>query len=462
MVAIRCATLIKLILLAIVVGFAISDFVLDREYTDDSSKWSASTQKSGGSGLETISNLLSTVAVYWVLLFFHFYVVFTKDIPYMVYTVVQYFLGLTTTLVLKALYYRGRPFVIAADVQGCQCDPGMPSGHATMAVLTYWILYDQIDRNWIINTEPLTKRRVYRFILGTLCCIIAAAVIFSRVALGVHTWSQLLIGAAVGLFIITFLTYDLWCSVYLKILPSIASWMSGYALSLLAFSIAMIFINHGYREKPDYWRYFSKCTPCLGSFVYGQSQSLGLAFFQMGFMIRFPLKDGLSLSTQRSVFTIDQKVKRYFLYLALMVPAILLVGIYEFVIKREMNSNQTSVTLQSLLGLFVYGISTFYLGYATSHLRLWVFKMFSIDRDDLDILHKDDLLKKQAIAEDTIQIRLPHSTHVDSSTSNTMGMMHAAQKHSKPEQEQVKSHISPVLKEQPRGLLEEEKQGERN
>ena len=273
-----------------------------------------------------------------------------------------------------------------------------------MAVLTYWILYDQVDRNWIATAQTLTRRRTYRFLIGSICCIIGGGVIFSRVALGVHTWSQLLLGAAVGLFTITFFTYDLWNSMLHKMLPKLTLWMSGYALSLLVFTIAMLFINHQYRERPDYWRYFSKCPPCLGSFVYGQSQSLGLAFFQMGFVIGFPQKDGTTAGVTRTILLTDQKVKRYFLYLSLMVPAILVVGVYEFVIRSKLSSSQTAITSQSLLGLFVYGICTFYLGFATSNLRVWVFKKFDLHREDIDLLYKDDLLVKQTPSEDLIDL----------------------------------------------------------
>ena len=140
---VKISTIVKASIGLLVVAFVVIDLIYNRGLTTSSSDFSLTAQRWGGSSLAVIGNILSTVFTYWILVYLHAYVVLARDHQYMVYTFTSYFFPLIIVIFLKAIYYRGRPYVISEKVDGCECDPGMPSGHACMAVMCYSIAYDQ-------------------------------------------------------------------------------------------------------------------------------------------------------------------------------------------------------------------------------------------------------------------------------------------------------------------------------
>ena len=271
--------------------FVIVDFVLDRKFTNQSSDLTLSLQQWGGRPLETIGELLSTAFTFWIFGYFILYVVLNQDHEYMVFTLASYFLPLIVVLVLKALYYRGRPYAISEDISGCECDPGMPSGHACMAIMAYSILYDQCKRLIINSIHKKTQRRLVSVVIGVFCAVMAALVAFSRITLGVHSYPQILIGGAIAVLSSLLFTFEIFKKIMLKLLPyrRIAACIFGGCISL--FSVVMLFINHYAREKPEYWKFFDKCPKCKNSFVKGQCESLSLTLFPACYVLSIMIVD---------------------------------------------------------------------------------------------------------------------------------------------------------------------------
>ena len=168
------------------------------------------------------------------------YVLFNKDITYMLYTITLYLIPYTIVFVLKALYYKGRPFVIDQRVEGCSCDPGMPSGHAIMSMIGYYIVYRFVtDTYWLKSSF----RYLYRTLLALLCIFMALAIILSRVVLGAHSYIQLIFAIIIGLNIILYVTYHNFKRVLRYFRGRLKTMAIGFAFFLTLFIPTMLYIN---------------------------------------------------------------------------------------------------------------------------------------------------------------------------------------------------------------------------
>lgn len=93
------------------------------------------------------------------------------------------------TLGIKTVWYVPRPCIPCAVNPAscnpfCDTDSSFPSGHAATAFVVFTSVYMAFRKRWIL---PLF--------------IISALIAYSRVALGVHTWVDILAGALIGLII---------------------------------------------------------------------------------------------------------------------------------------------------------------------------------------------------------------------------------------------------------------------
>ena len=122
----------------------------------------------------------------------------------MLYYLVLFMLTCAVSFILKAIYYGPRPYVINESVAGCECDPGMPSAHASITAATYWITYELIDKQ--IIERSLKAKQLWEFISAFFCFVITVLVIVSRVTLGAHSYSQLIVGLFIGLALSTVFT----------------------------------------------------------------------------------------------------------------------------------------------------------------------------------------------------------------------------------------------------------------
>lgn len=468
--------IVKCLVAVCLIVFVIVDFVYDRKFTDQSLELTLSLQRWGGDSLKTAGDLLSTVFTYWIFVYFHLYVVFNKDHEYMIYTIISYFLPLITVLILKALYYQGRPYVISKDVSGCECDPGMPSGHSCMAVMAYSILYDQCRRLIINKVDKKIARRISAGAIGVFCVSMAALVAFSRITLGVHSYPQLIIGGSIGIVSNLFFTYEIFKRIMLKLIPVRRLAASLFGAFAILFSIGMLFINHYTREELEYWKYFDKCPKCQNSFIRGQSESLSLmlfpTFFVLSIMIvdpvvnkaKKPLNENPRLLVNSSILqediikvqntaqptlaktllsppaqtpetraiqandqdsrqhiddsdnsndsTADRtwtklNLYRYLLLLAVTVPGLLSILIFELVVKPHIHS----LVGQSIAIFLFYGFAYGWLGTAVSGLKNLVYRRCRLLTKH-DLISVDRLNSRARVPDaqmaDMIDVNMPH------------------------------------------------------
>ena len=451
---IRLSTIVRVGFFAAFLGYFIVDLIIDQRLTDTSTELSRWTQVHGGGGLKLVSEIFSSAGVYWLVLFFYFYILFNRDIIYMLYTVTMYMLGLSITLFLKALYYRGRPFAISDQVEGCECDPGMPSGHSTMAVMTYWISYEFLRLQWLEKIAHMIKRKIAKVAIGTGCVMLGACVVLSRITLGVHTYSQVVVGLMIGTSVTIVMTYDRFQS----LLQRLRNWYRCIAIAfgvfVAIFTVSMLFINHYLREDLAKWKYLHKCKSCFNSFVKGQTDSLSLMLFLSTFWYFFrfidrpvasrksslvskpeqsnqnqicafsprPIDDnaqrplvlhqGLQpdvpqsaqqpeslspVSLEHAQFTAAQHCKRLLIYFVLTLPSIMIAVAYEGV-KSSLRRKYPDAVSQSFVVLVANSTLTLYFGIAVTILKHKAFNKFKLlgmnDSLDWNALCRDNKINE--------------------------------------------------------------------
>ena len=133
---VRLSTVVKFIVLTLLMIAFIIELIWNRELMDTSNGLTSIVQPWGGDWLKWVGEVLSNPMVFWIVPFLHGYVALNRDIYNMLFTQTLFFISLTVCYVLKAIYYQGRPFAINEKIFGCECDPGMPSGHSCLGLST--------------------------------------------------------------------------------------------------------------------------------------------------------------------------------------------------------------------------------------------------------------------------------------------------------------------------------------
>ncbi|OGQ07648.1 MAG: hypothetical protein A3G32_02895 [Deltaproteobacteria bacterium RIFCSPLOWO2_12_FULL_40_28] len=114
---------------------------------------------------------------------------------------VALFLGLQLNFILKILTHKVRPFSLDPDY--FLSTYSYPSGHAFGSFLVFVFLFISID--------ALVKKIFFQNLVRFFCIICAGLIPLSRLALGVHWFSDVVGGILLGMF---------WFLVYLKIVSS--------------------------------------------------------------------------------------------------------------------------------------------------------------------------------------------------------------------------------------------------
>lgn len=530
----RISTVIKILALLLVITVFIIDIIFDKRLTVRSADLSYAMQEGGGEWLQELGNFFSSWGVYWIVVYFHLYILFNWEVAYMLYIISLYFLPFITTMMLKAIYYRGRPYVIDERVNGCECDPGMPSGHSTMSVMTYWILYEVTKRNLIERLKHYWLRVTLKIVVGVLCILITLSIMISRIILGVHSYPQIIIGTIVALVYCTIFTFHSFTVILHKLRYRIRYIAGGFGIFLLFFIIGMMFLNHYAREQREYWVYFHKCEACMGSFVRGQTETLSVIYFYVFFLMCFGFTgprvesaeekeikklikeeenkeekgidykaeqgngkkpngpiDGssnpsplervpINMVNNRSrnvgnqfinredefiaeelpqqgqpdqnrpggtspdsppdgiidvefrgeskpfvpppkainAFTFKEHSGRYLIYLALHLPALIILGVFHFIIKPVIREERMNLIGQCFLYIGFYGVGTALLGAGMVGIRNSMFKRAKI-YDDNDSIDFPSLLRYRRRQEDEIEVKIDkdlsghHHTHIN-------------------------------------------------
>lgn len=104
---------------------------------------------------------------------------------------------------LKIIYFDSRPFYHYKDIQviDCECSFGNPSGHAQVGFMFYLFLID-----FSLN-QKVSDNRILRFAVRALTICICIVMIFiigiSRIYLGVHSFTQVILGWIYSQYILT-------------------------------------------------------------------------------------------------------------------------------------------------------------------------------------------------------------------------------------------------------------------
>ena len=395
-----------------------------------------------GDGLKVMSNVFSDYGVYWIFVYFYVHILIHNDHVYMLYTIYTFFVPLSIVFMLKAIYYRPRPFAIADIESNCDCDPGMPSGHASMAVSAYVIAFCHLRRFCLKRIERLIYRNITMVIFGLIFSSLVLTICASRIVLGSHTYMEVLIGALISLASKHLLSFKRFKQILANALPYKLAFSISLSLVLLIFTIGMLFINQIYRSEPK-WIYLNRCPECLNSFVKGQTKNLGTVFFTIVFL------GGISTRTSStnpklnpptlpkgphtmendhpdteiqhrlqpppaytrpircSSNTYARHILRFVITPCLISPPIILIILLEYLAFPHLSSKITrSVYYSSIILYIFYGSLSACLGYIAISLRVRVFSKCHIleGRDQLDIadlpikqnksIHRPDIRKQ--------------------------------------------------------------------
>ena len=184
--------LVLLFLIAIIV----LDIVLDDEMFKDSSDFSVRFQSA--TGVEWLAWIFSNLIAYLIPIYCFVAFFFREDKIRAAHTFLSVFIMFYWSNFLKLLYIDSRPsFNNPLLKQGgsfCEKDYGKPSGHAFTA--TCLMLFVAQDFNRFTWRNPWLNWLNY-----LLAIIISFCMIFARIYYGVHTYNQLLLGAAWGMAI---------------------------------------------------------------------------------------------------------------------------------------------------------------------------------------------------------------------------------------------------------------------
>ena len=179
------------------------------------------------------------------------YVLFNKDITYMLYTITLYLIPYTIVFVLKALYYKGRPFVIVQQVQGCECDPGMPSGHTATAVVAFTVLYKAISHHLVAKLKD-SKTQVRGCLIYSFVWIVFF-IAASRLTLGAHSVSQIVIAVYIALAIMWCLDFMTSSKFIVRIKHNLNRICVGLIIGLPLFNLIMLGVIYRFMDNVKEW-----------------------------------------------------------------------------------------------------------------------------------------------------------------------------------------------------------------
>lgn len=269
-----------------------------------------------------------------IALFLHFYLFFNSHSLHSVYAVFQLMVPLTLVVLLKSIYYRGRPFVVAPDVQGCDCSPGMPSGHATMSVSLSIVIYRSVDFHWLRFASNALIVKSMTVMCLTIVCVLVGV---SRLVTGSHDLWQLFVGSVVAGLCGPVCRFDLFKEI-MRSLAHVVRPVSGcIAVLLIIVAYGFYFINHKLRDDNEDWKYWEKCedNKCYDSFSGGMIELWLLClFFPFYFLFcRFKTERGKKDPKEDHNLYIDASpgvgykrslFAQYFFYLTAHIPIILI------------------------------------------------------------------------------------------------------------------------------------------
>ena len=382
---------IKWITLVVLIGVSIADFFFNKEVLLWSSRISFYFQENGGKPVYAIGILLSTIFTFWMPAAVIIYNHLSNNSRDSLYHFVKYFLAVSIGIFFKMLMYQGRPYLACEDIKGCTCDPGMPSGHAIMAISGYYMIY-------VIFTEKMSSlspenHPIRASMLKVTCCILSLGIIWSRIALGAHSVDQLFLGSMISINVILWFDKASFEKIYdiLEHRSVSISLLSSFICFILA--VGFLFLNHQYREDRVFLQYWDKCPKCKGTMVV--SQSLNAALFQIvpGALLYYPYRHKKELQAHHESYAVySKRPHRFgvFFMLVVFIPVVLL-GVIELINTRLI----TDVYIAGMFLLITIGPLAFYCGIAMSYFNELAYAKFGLDLLIKPLIEYDEDNKRQ-------------------------------------------------------------------
>lgn len=365
----------KYSVLFILVSFSLVDFFYNKDILLWSGNISYYFQEHGGKTVYILAQILSSIFTFWMPVVVVIYSHLSNNSRDSLYHFVKYFLAVAIGVFFKMLMYQGRPYLACEKIKGCTCDPGMPSGHAIMAVSGYYAVY-------VIFTERLPEFSPAKYSLRVagfklVSIILALAVIWSRIALGAHSVDQLFIGTMISVNVILWFDKPTFDKIYDYLEHHSVSFSLIFALLCLASSIFFLYLNHEFREDNQFLKYWDKCPKCKNTMVVSQSLNAALMQIVPGALLYYPYDHKKKLHPHHENYKAYEKVNHrfgVFFFLVLIIPGILFLigeGIQRYLL--------TSVYSSSLFLLFYLSPVAFYVGMAMSYFNELIFSKFGLD-----------------------------------------------------------------------------------
>lgn len=188
--------------------FLLAFIVLERVFIEETNEINRSLilflQKSNDKQIQKLFTLISFVGTSSfclpVILFMFF---LCKDKVKFIVFLIFYCFNNWLNDFLKILYFDSRPFYQYNDIQvvDCECLFGNPSGHAQVGLLFYLFLIE-----FCLNLNVSGKRVFYfaiKVFIFLICTLLIFIIGFSRIYLGVHSFTQVILGWIYSQFIST-------------------------------------------------------------------------------------------------------------------------------------------------------------------------------------------------------------------------------------------------------------------
>lgn len=371
--------MLKYVLAVAFVLFMISDLFLSRQYLRITVEWSYFFQTKGGEPVHIIGQIFSTVITAWMFPFIVLYGFFSNSSRYFLYHFTKYYLAVIFGLIIKTIWYQGRPYLIDKKIIGCTCDPGMPSGHTIVSISGYYMIYVVFSEKFDAFKPELNPKANY--FLKVMAILMPLGIMWSRVSLGAHGFNQILAGALISGTTILWFQREDFDKLYEFLEKKATLFASSIVVFLYSFGLVFLLINHTFREDTtDFWVNWSVCPKCMNSFVNGQTNNLVLCFLLPGCLFMYPYAEKKEQPETEDTYQVyKRKWMRLFIFLILLIAFPLAVlGLGQFLVKPHL----TGVYSLSFYALQGIAPVVFWAGMVIGFVNDWVCAKLGFDESN--------------------------------------------------------------------------------
>ena len=373
---------LKIILTTCLILATIVDIFFDNYFLETSADLSYWLQKEGEKPLTLISLVFTFPLAFGLLFCAYFWILNSRKQLKALYYFNVFLIPISIGVILKNVWYKGRPYAIREDVSGSSCDPGMPSGHSIMALSGYYVVYKVL-----VDDMYAGNQRIRRF-SQTFCILTALLIMFSRITLGDHGYNQVIIGFLISATFISYFDYPTFLYLLERYRKKLMVIMMSLNAITTVFLVVICYINHEYRENLDFWKFLYKNKECPESFVPGAAISSPLVSWYFFTMVSLPFLSVPFEAKERKLSILNESFIRWSIYILLPVPSLAFWGVVGLVY-----SESTDIMVRSYWTIFISSVCASYLGIATGRLSKMIMRYFGVDRKE-DYIQIEDIRRE--------------------------------------------------------------------